>query len=260
MKQLLILALGIGLLTACKKNNDGDPNGFFSGPEVQVHEGKSRTWIQLNANGEPESIGVRLTDKVLTSVPVDGDGSGHNHGGTENNYILKFHPKGSVLPFDHVGLNWNPLGHEPLNIYGKPHFDFHFYMTTPQENAAIPPYEVDKTKFDIFPAAEYFPPTYFNPGGGVPQMGSHWLDATTPELGGAPFTETFIYGSYDGKVTFYEPMITLDFLKANSNFSRPIPQPAKVQKTGWYPTVMKVVKHDGVTDVILDAFVHRTQS
>jgi hypothetical protein len=55
-------------------------------------------------------------------------------------------------------------------------------------------------------------------------------------------------------------MITLEFLKDNSNFERSIPQPAKVQKTGYYPTKMRVVKHDGVTEIILDGFVYRTQS
>lgn len=261
MKQFLFLALGVSLFISCKKNDDDAAKGIFKGPQVQVHEGKSWTWIQLNKQGNPERIGITLTDKALNSVPVGGDGSGHGHGGTENNYTLKFHAKGSILPFNHVGLNWNPVGHEPEAIYGKPHFDFHFYMPTPEEIAAIPPYEVDSSKFKEWPTADYFPPAYINPGGGVPQMGAHWLDVTSPELsGGAPFTQTFIYGSYAGKVTFYEPMITLEFLKASNNFSRPIPQPAKVQKTGWYPTEMKIVKHDGVTEVVLDAFVHRTQS
>ncbi len=50
-------------------------------------------------------------------------------------------------------------------------------------------------------------------GGGVPQMGAHWVDVTSPELNGSTFAQTFIYGSYDGQVNFYEPMITLDFLK-----------------------------------------------
>ena len=91
-------------------------------------------------------------------------------------------------------------------------------------------------------------------------MGAHWIDVTSPEISGAPFTQTFIYGSFDGRVTFYEPMITLDFLKNNSNFERAIPQPAKVQKSGWYPTKMKVAKHDGLTEVILDGFIYRQQS
>ena len=261
MKHILFLALGVGLFIACKKNDDNGANGIFKGPEVQVHDGKSWTWIQLNNQGNPERMGLTLTDKALNSVPVGGDGGGHGHGGMENNFTIKFHPKASILPFNHVGMNWNPVGHEPEAIYGKPHFDFHFYMTTPEEVAAIPPYEVDSSKFKDWPAADYFLATYINPGGGVPQMGAHWLDVTSPELNGSePFTQTFIYGSYDGKVTFYEPMITLEFLKANNNFSRSIPQPAKVQKTGWYPTVMKIVKHDGLTEVVLDGFVHRTQS
>ena len=55
-------------------------------------------------------------------------------------------------------------------------------------------------------------------------------------------------------------MITLDFIKNNNNYERAIPQPAKVQKSGYYPTKLKIVKHDGVTDIILDGMVYRTQS
>ena len=55
-------------------------------------------------------------------------------------------------------------------------------------------------------------------------------------------------------------MITLDFLKNNSNFERAIPQPAKVQKNGYYPTKERVVKHDGVTEIVLDGLVYRPQS
>jgi len=148
----------------------------------------------------------------------------------------------------------------PESIYGIPHFDFHFYLTSPEEVAAIPAYEVDSLKFKNWPAPDYFPTNYFNAGGGVPQMGVHWIDITSPEFNGQPFTQTFIYGSYDGKVTFYEPMITLDFLKNNSNFTRDIPQPAKVQQSGYYPTKLRVTKHDGVTEIILDGFRYRTQS
>lgn len=91
-------------------------------------------------------------------------------------------------------------------------------------------------------------------------MGKHWVDSTSPELNGQPFTQTFIYGTYNGKVTFYEPMITLDFLKDNDSFVRSIPQPEKFRKTGYYPTELRIRKHDGVTDVILEHFVLRQKS
>jgi hypothetical protein len=259
MKQTLILAIAIIAFGSCKKNQDNEANGIFKGPELQVHGGKTWSWIQLNKNGNPERIGISLTDKALNSVPIGNGESGHAHGGG-NNWELKFHPKASILPFKFIGLNWNPNGHEPEPIYGKPHFDFHFFMIPEEKVAAIPSYEQDSLKFKNIPAASYLPAAYVYPGSGVAMMGAHWIDFSSPELNGHPFTETFIFGSYEGDVTFYEPMITLEFLKANSNYSRPIPQPVKYQKTGWYPTLMRVVKHDEITEVVLDAFVYRTQS
>jgi hypothetical protein len=259
----LFAAIASVLFASCKKDRDDEKGGIFKGPEVQVHDGKAWTWIKISRSGNPERMGVALTAAALNSVPVGADGQGnggHDHGNMDNNWILKFHPRAATTPFNHLGMGWNPNGHEPEPIYGKPHFDFHFYMTTPEEVAAIPPYEVDSSKFINWPAPEYFPTGYFNAGGGVPQMGCHWIDPTSGEFNGQPFTQTFIYGSYDGKVTFYEPMITLEFLKNTTNFERAVPQPSKVQKSGWYPTKLQVVKHDGLTEIILDAFIYRLQS
>lgn len=262
MKKIFAIAItAVALLTACKKNDHSNA-GVFKGPDVKVHEGKSWTWVELNDKGDITKLGISLSNAAMNSVPVGGDGhEGHDHGDMDNNFVLKFHPFVSKLTaFNHVGMGWNPNGHEPEVIYGIPHFDFHFYMMTPEEVAAIPPFEVDSSKFKIVPGPEYFPATYFNPGGGVPQMGVHWLDFTSPELGGATFTQTFIYGSYNGRVTFYEPMITLDFMKANASYERPIPQPAKVQQTGWYPTKLKLKQNTDTYDVILDGFVYRVKS
>jgi hypothetical protein len=55
-------------------------------------------------------------------------------------------------------------------------------------------------------------------------------------------------------------MITLDFLKNTSSFQRAIPQPAKVQQSGYYPTKMRILKHNGETEIILDEFVYRQAS
>ena len=254
MKKILTVALAaIVVLTSCKKDHEEQKNGIFKGPVTQVYQGKAWTWVQIGAAGNPEKLAITLTDDALNSLPLDGDAD-------ETVWNLQFHPKAGATPFNHLEMGWNPHGHEPAHIYDRPHFDFHFYMMTPGEVAAIPPYDVDSLKFKNWPAPAYFPPTYFNPGGGVPQMGTHWVDVTSGEFNGQGFTQTFIYGSYDGKVTFYEPMITLDFLKNNSNFERAIPQPAKYQKTGYYPTKLRVVKHDGVTEVILDEFVYRIAS
>jgi len=260
MKKVFLSVLVLATVFMSCKKDDEARNGIFRGPAIKVHGGKAWTWVQLDSQGNPLRAAVTIDDKAMNSVPV---GTGHDGGGhdmMDNMWTLKFHAKGIVLPFNHVGMGWNPNGHEPENIYTQPHFDFHFYSMTPDEVAAIPVYEAAKEKFDNRPAPEYFPATYINPGGGVPMMGAHWIDVTSPEFHGQLFTQTFIFGSYDGKVTFYEPMITKAFLLANSNYERDIPQPAKVQQTGYYPTKMRVVKHDGVTEIILDGFVKRVQS
>ena len=40
---------------------------------------------------------------------------------------------------NHVMLNWNPQGHEPPELFGKPHFDFHFDMVDMATMQAINP-------------------------------------------------------------------------------------------------------------------------
>jgi hypothetical protein len=55
-------------------------------------------------------------------------------------------------------------------------------------------------------------------------------------------------------------MITLDFLKNTSHFDRAIPQPAKFEKAGYYPTKMKVQKRSGQTEITLYGFEKRQAS
>jgi hypothetical protein len=130
-------------------------------------------------------------------------------------------------------------------VYDLPHFDFHFYKITVDQQMAIPPYEVAPAGFDNYPAPEYFPPAYFNPGGGVPQMGAHWIDVLSPEFHGVPFTHTFIYGSYNGKVTFEEPMITLETIQNTDYLEKEIRQPQKFDPLNTnYPTGYKIWKDD----------------
>jgi hypothetical protein len=258
MKKFFLLAIAAGtLFTACKKNNETKEK-VFKGAVEKFQHGKAWTWYEVDDNDNPVRLAISIDDSAMASLDRTVPGSGgHTHA---NMLSLKFHPKVAATPFMHVGLDWNPFGHEPEPIYGKAHFDFHFYMMSEADRMAIPPYEVDSLKFKNAPAPAYFPPTYINPGGGVPQMGAHWIDFTSPELNGAPFAQTFIYGSYNGKVNFYEPMITETFIKANPAFERTIPQPAKFQKTGYYPTKMRIAKANGVTNVILEGFILRQAS
>ena len=76
--------------------------------------------------------------------------------------------------------------------------------------------------------------------GFVPQMGVHWLDSASPELGGATFTKTFIWGSYDGEFVFWEPMMTRDYLLTRPQEVTELPQPAAYKRDGWYATSYEI--------------------
>lgn len=261
-KQVLWVALLLPVAISCNKLHDLYPAlletnfaGTTSGEQVNIGDGKAWSWIQVDNKSQPQAIGITITKSALTSLP---DASEMHY-----NYLLPLPAQKYTTRFDHAELNWNPAGHEPDPIYGIPHFDFHFYFMDLIERMNIPPYPVDPAKFDNYPDAAYLPPTYRNFGGGVPMMGSHWVDITSPELSQTdpqPFTQTFIYGSYDGHVTFMEPMITLDFLMKNASFKRDIPQPAKWEKSGFYPTEMRIKSNANTVTVSLERFIYRKAS
>ncbi len=258
MKKIFFLSLVAAVLvSSCSKDKE-ENGGIYKGPVQKFQHGKAWTWVQIDRNNKPERIGIAIDDEAMNSLDPGGEhNGGHDH---TNGLSLTFHPKAGVTPFLHALLDWNPNGHEPEGVYTLPHFDFHFYMTTEADRKAIPPFDVDNTGFLNFPAPGYLHEMYAPVPGGVPQMGTHWVDVTTPELNGGTFTQTFLYGTYNGNVTFYEPMITKAFLDNHPSYQRSFPVPQKFKKEGYYPTKMRIEKINGITNVILEGFVYRQAS
>ncbi|HEY0679193.1 MAG TPA: hypothetical protein VGD17_12970 [Chitinophagaceae bacterium] len=252
-KVFLLIASAAMILASCEKTNN--KGGIFKGPDTKVYHGKAWTWIELDEQDKPLKVAISINDAALNSVAPasqDDHAGGHSH---DNNIVLQFHPKADATPFKHVWLNWNPNGHPPTNIYTLPHFDMHFYMVPSEERETY----VDQAKLDAVPAPGYVPANHIGVDP-IPAMGMHFVDLTAPELNGAQFTQTFIFGSYDRNLIFWEPMITLEFLKNTTSFERMLPQPAKFQQSGYYPTKMRIVKENDVTNIILDGFVYRQAS
>jgi hypothetical protein len=71
-------------------------------------------------------------------------------------------------------------------------------------------------------------------------MGSHWVDRFAPELAGATFTKTFLMGSYQRKIIFYEPMITQAYILSRPQATFPIKQPQAFAQKGYYPTTYRI--------------------
>ena len=211
----------------------------FYGPVVSMGEGRIRSWVNISHDNQALAIGIEMTDGALQlqkEVPQDD--------GPSMEFVLPLHQKAEVLtPFRHIVVNWNPNGHPPALIYTIPHFDFHFYKMSLDERLAIPSYQTDPSGFDVNPPAGYLPEGYIKSPGGEANMGAHWMDVTSPEFHGQPFTHTFVYGSYNGKVTFIEPMVTMATLQSGATIQKLIRQPKYVDPAGkYYPTRYNIWK------------------
>jgi hypothetical protein len=219
----------------------------FKGPQVTVGHGKARSWISVNHEGMPIEIGIELTSKAVESL------SEHDMFDEHIPFALPLHQKAMGLtPFEHIVVDWNPHGHPPASIFTVPHFDFHFYMIPEEEQLAIPPYPLAPAQHDLLPPTGYMPASYFPDPGGVPQMGKHWGNRSVAP---GTFTHTMTLGSYNGEVTFVEPMVTVQGLETQV-LNIPYAQPAIYQEHGvWYPTQYNIYKIGDKYYVSLSNFV-----
>ncbi|MFD1872055.1 DUF5602 domain-containing protein [Hymenobacter bucti] len=236
-----LLVASLGLLAACGKDNSTPQASIDYGAAVTMGGGKATGYIALDASGNPTEIGIRLTEAALTGLPATPV--------TGTMYDVALPPSAAKTPFDHISFDWNPLGHEPAGVYTVPHFDAHFYMQPMSVHHAI---TLDDPKGDIFPATTKLPTGYNTPpnvvpGRTVPMMGRHWTDPTSPEYQpGGSFGSTFIYGTYDGHVTFLEPMFTQAMLTNNVSFTASIKQPQVYETSGKYYPTSYTIRYDAV--------------
>jgi hypothetical protein len=176
----------------------------------------------------------------------------------------------SDVPFKWVLLNWNPAGHIPPGIYDVPHFDVHFYTVPIASVFALKdgPCGLEFIRCDQYELAKKpLPPNYMNPDfqdvdAVVPAMGNHLVDLTGPEFSGEEWKRSWIFGVYDGEVTFYEEMLTRAHMLSKPNECYPIKSPPAVGRSGLYPTA-SCVRHDAETGeytVSMEGFEYREAS
>jgi hypothetical protein len=254
-------------------------------PPQKVGNGMARVYVTLDSEGKPLALGVRLDRAALEGLPqqpdpasrcFDKDGNGKMDAGEcigDYNYTFTV-PEGdaakAVAPFKWIALNWNPHGHgHPAPPpWAVPHFDFHFYIADRAAVKMLRPgacgelIDCDDFKKATKPVpARFVHADHINVDAAVPDMGNHLIDSKTPELakGGPPFTHTFIYGAYDGHITFLEPMITHAYLASNPNVCAPIKQPQGWEIAGAYPTryCIRYVAARQAYDVSIEDFVSR---
>jgi len=253
--------------------------------------GAIQTFVTLDASGTPEYVGVYFTAGVLSGLPetpsdgrwdvVDADGNviipccGHE-------VVLDFPDSSAEIPFEHFVMNWNPHGHIPAGVYDTPHFDLHFYTISNEDRTAIAAATADtmcmvpnppdapagehpvSVTCDTFEQAmmplpeDQAPPGYISVAAVEPGMGNHLINASAPELMGERFTHTWIYGTYGGRVTFYEPMIANNFLEERVDTTcAAISMPEAMPEPGYYPTqyCIRYMSDQDAFAVTMESFV-----
>jgi hypothetical protein len=206
---------------------------MYRGAPVKLGNGTVWSFVRTDSMGLSSTIGVTMTEDALEGLSEsDVDTC---CGGEET--VLNLPEEAPATGIQHIVLNWNPHGHVPRNIYGVPHFDFHFYLIGEKTRAEI---KGDAKETTIPTPTQYIPKDYAAAPGAVSHMGVHLVDLKSPEFNGHPFTYTFIYGAYDGRVIFFEPMITLAVLQSHPNVTEPIRQPQTPADAGFQPAEYQI--------------------
>lgn len=270
-RRTALKAVGAGLASAGLAGTGGAQEGFPPsertrwGDSVSVGDGDARAFLTRSRVGLPRYMGVWLTEDALSGLPEEG--------GHVSETLPLPDGTGRLTNVQWLTANWNPHGHGPADVYDVPHFDFHFYFD-PRERVAerIPPGECDidgdeeadapvpcevyETATEPLPEAQR-PPGYVPSDDVVPLMGNHWVRQDAPEFQGEQFTHTYIYGSFDGRLNFIEPMITREFLETmRGREVTAIPTPRRFPTEGFYPTqyVIRRVSDDDAVAVYLGRF------
>ena len=173
---ILAACVTLTFLAGCG-NDQTNKSGTFFGPPQSIGDGTAKTYVTVDNAGNPTEVGIRMSAASLNGLPTE-------DAVPPRMLILALPAQASATAFDHVMLNWNSHGHEPAELFGKPHFDMHFYMIDPASVEKINPSSPDfTTRPLICLTPKYIPLDYVTPPGSpaentVPAMGLHWVDRT----------------------------------------------------------------------------------
>ena len=282
MSTRFALLLAIAALAACCSAERADTSvARAPGWQLKLGNGTVSSYADI-AGGAPAAIGVVWSASALEGLPNGSDQHrcfGRTKDGAIDAATKCQHTHELVIPlpdvvarrvdvpFKWVLLNWNPEGHIPAGVYNVAHFDIHFEMVPIADVFAIEPGPCgpELVRCDQFQAARkplppnYVAADYVDVGAVVPAMGNHLIDTTGPEFQKQPFTRSWIYGVYDGKVIFYEAMVTRAHLLTKPDGCAPIKAPRAVAAAGFYPTEY-CVRHNPATgeySVSMERFTRR---
>lgn len=234
-----LAAVSLAATTGMAAGTSAKPHGgeVYRGKAVSIGKGIAQVVVRTDQKGQPRSVAIMLTRGVLQGLPTRLNKK--NKEG-EWDYFLPMPAKAPNTGYTHVVVDWNPHGHPPPHVYTVPHFDFHFYVMSPEDVGKVA-FSGPKDPAAAVTDDKLVPQGYkVIPDTVVDKMGVHAVDLNAPEFKGKPFTTTFIYGYYKNQLTFVEPMITRAYLNTKPNITQTVAAPAKYSIAGFYPTSYSV--------------------
>jgi hypothetical protein len=260
LRTTALLFSTLAILGCANDKQTGAPSGRLLGANSSVGKGTVSSYAEFDKGGAPKAIGI-----VFNAAALDGLPSAHSDGHHcfdqnkddkidlekecfgSHEWVIPLPSEAarrSEIPFKWVGLNWNPHGHIPPGVYDLPHFDVHFYIEPIEKIFAIAPgpcgpelVRCDQFKVATKPLpSNYMHADFKSVDAVAPAMGDHLIDLTSPEFNKQKFTRSWIYGAYDGRVTFYEEMVTREYLLSQPATCFPLKSPPAVSVKGYYPT------------------------
>src|SRR5690606_25386220 len=118
---VIVSAAVLGLFVTPAPAGAGGVSGLVEGPAHPVGAGNARTYVTVDEEGTPATIGVRLDAAALDDLPSA-------LLPVTEAYVLELPEEAAATAFDHVTVDWNSHGHDPQHGFDVPHFDVHFYL------------------------------------------------------------------------------------------------------------------------------------
>lgn len=278
----VLILTGVIFVFIAVQSVENDHKKIF-GAIAEIGNGTVESYGEMDAEDTPVALGVLFTKDALENLPkqlTDGHRCADLDGDEKidpDNECLPWHERVIPLPseisrrddipFKWILLNWNPEGHIPEGVWNLPHFDIHFYIEDIENVFSLMPGPCgpERMRCDQYEIAtkevpsKYIHEDFEDVGAAAPAMGNHLIDPTGPEFDGEPFTRSWIFGAYDGQITFYEEMLSLDYMHSQPDDCFPIKTPPAVELTGYYPTIVCTRYHpeDSSVSVSMEEFEFR---
>jgi hypothetical protein len=280
----LVILSNLIMITACSHiKPDNRDTLRIHGSNTKFGLSLVESYADVNKDGDLEAIGISFDKNFIEQLP-DALTDGHRCHDLDGDDVidsrtecLHWHEKVLPLPtnisrrddvpFKWVLLNWNPHGHMPEGVWNTPHFDVHFYIEPIENVFALMPgpcgpelMRCDQYELAIKPVpSNYIHEDFIDVGAAAPAMGNHLIDPTAPEFHGEPFTRSWLYGAYDGRIIFWEEMVALDYLLSQPQECFPIKTPSAVEVSGFYPTSVCTRYNPETADmsISIEQFIYR---